>query len=58
MSFMIGQSNLNGLHWTPFQQLTHLASAGEGLATGDIFGTGTISSDVSESFSVHLSAGF
>ncbi|KFZ23865.1 hypothetical protein V502_01651 [Pseudogymnoascus sp. VKM F-4520 (FW-2644)] len=44
-SFMIGQSNLNDLHWTPFQQLTHLASAGEGLATGDIFGTGTISND-------------
>ncbi|KFY83116.1 hypothetical protein V498_08291 [Pseudogymnoascus sp. VKM F-4517 (FW-2822)] len=44
-SFIIGQSNLNDLHWTPFQQLTHLASAGEGLATGDIFGTGTISND-------------
>lgn len=46
-SFLLGQSNLNELHWTPFQQLTHLASAGEGLATGDLFGTGTISSDVS-----------
>ncbi|KAB5585768.1 fumarylacetoacetate hydrolase [Coniochaeta sp. 2T2.1] len=44
-SFLLGQSNLNELHWTPFQQLTHLASAGEGLATGDLFGTGTISSD-------------
>lgn len=44
---VLGQSNLNELHWTPLQQLTHLASAGEGLATGDIFGTGTISSPVS-----------
>lgn len=55
---MIGQSNLNDLHWTPFQQLTHLASAGEGLATGDIFGTGTISNDVSASFAAHPNAGF
>lgn len=57
-SFIIGQSNLNDLHWTPFQQLTHLASAGEGLATGDIFGTGTISNDVSASLSAHLNVGF
>lgn len=57
-SFTIGQSNLNDLHWTPFQQLTHLASAGEGLATGDIFGTGTISSDVSASFAAHFNVGF
>ncbi|OHE90787.1 fumarylacetoacetase [Colletotrichum orchidophilum] len=42
--YAIGQSNLNELHWTPFQQLTHLGSAGEGLSTGDLFGTGTISS--------------
>ncbi|CAK7204881.1 hypothetical protein SEUCBS139899_007643 [Sporothrix eucalyptigena] len=38
------ESNLNELYWTPLQQLTHLASAGEGLSTGDILGTGTISS--------------
>ncbi|PWY65413.1 hypothetical protein BO83DRAFT_419942 [Aspergillus eucalypticola CBS 122712] len=38
------ETNLNELYWTPFQQLTHLDSAGEGLTTGDIFGTGTISS--------------
>ncbi|KAH6663825.1 2-hydroxyhepta-2,4-diene-1,7-dioate isomerase [Halenospora varia] len=44
-TFILGQSNLRELHWTPRQQLTHLASAGEGLTTGDIFGTGTISSD-------------
>lgn len=38
------RSNLNELYWTPIQQITHLASAGEGLSTGDIFGTGTMSS--------------
>lgn len=37
-------SNLNELHWTPLQMVTYLASAGEGLSTGDIFGTGTLSS--------------
>ncbi|RDW58292.1 hypothetical protein BP5796_12222 [Coleophoma crateriformis] len=42
---VLGQSNLRELHWTPRQMITHLASAGEGLTTGDIFGTGTISSD-------------
>ncbi|RDW57122.1 hypothetical protein BP6252_13868 [Coleophoma cylindrospora] len=42
---VLGQSNLKELHWTPRQMITHLASAGEGLTTGDIFGTGTISSD-------------
>ncbi|KAK5996297.1 Fumarylacetoacetase [Cladobotryum mycophilum] len=42
--YTLCESNLNELHWTPFQQLTHLASAGEGLTTGDVFGTGTISS--------------
>ncbi|KAL7936391.1 fumarylacetoacetate hydrolase [Trichoderma chlorosporum] len=44
ISYAVTESNLNELYWTPFQQLTHLASAGEGLCTGDIFGTGTISS--------------
>ncbi|KAJ5377419.1 uncharacterized protein N7496_004828 [Penicillium cataractarum] len=43
-SYNLTETNLNELYWTPFQQLTHLASAGEGLTTGDIFGTGTISS--------------
>jgi fumarylacetoacetase len=37
---------LKELYWTPYQQLAHLGSAGEGLSIGDIFGTGTISSDV------------
>ncbi|KAH8879505.1 fumarylacetoacetate hydrolase [Thozetella sp. PMI_491] len=44
VSYTLTESNLNELYWTPFQQLTHLASAGEGISTGDIFGTGTISS--------------
>lgn len=42
--YVMSQSNLNELHWTPLQQITHLASAGEGLTPGDVFGTGTISS--------------
>ncbi|OJJ50351.1 hypothetical protein ASPZODRAFT_59507 [Penicilliopsis zonata CBS 506.65] len=42
--YLFTEANLNELHWTPFQQLVHLGSAGEGLSTGDIFGTGTISS--------------
>lgn len=44
--YILGESNVKELHWTPYQQITHLASAGEGLSTGDIFGTGTISSSV------------
>ncbi|KAF3762631.1 hypothetical protein M406DRAFT_263748 [Cryphonectria parasitica EP155] len=48
VSYTICETNLKELYWTPFQQLTHLASAGEGLAAGDLFGTGTISSDVRE----------
>ncbi|KAE8153039.1 2-hydroxyhepta-2,4-diene-1,7-dioate isomerase [Aspergillus avenaceus] len=44
-TYDVTTTNLNYLYWTPSQQLTHLTSAGEGLATGDIFGTGTISSD-------------
>ncbi|KAE8345113.1 hypothetical protein BDV24DRAFT_148533 [Aspergillus arachidicola] len=44
-TYQITSTNLKDLYWTPYQQLTHLASAGEGLSTGDIFGTGTISND-------------
>ncbi|KAE8139234.1 hypothetical protein BDV38DRAFT_270083 [Aspergillus pseudotamarii] len=44
-TYHITSTNLKDLYWTPYQQLTHLASAGEGLSTGDIFGTGTISND-------------
>lgn len=42
--YTVSESNLNELHWTPLQQITHLASAGAGLSTGDVLGTGTISS--------------
>ncbi|PWY82646.1 hypothetical protein BO83DRAFT_395721 [Aspergillus eucalypticola CBS 122712] len=48
-SYTLCESNLNTLYWTPIQQLTHLASAGEGLSTGDVFGTGTISSSATNS---------
>jgi fumarylacetoacetase len=44
--YNVTSTNLNELYWTPYQQATHLTSAGEGLSTGDIFGTGTISSAV------------
>ncbi|PLB48374.1 2-hydroxyhepta-2,4-diene-1,7-dioate isomerase [Aspergillus steynii IBT 23096] len=43
-TYHVTTTNLNELYWTPYQQLTHLASAGEGLCTGDILGTGTLSS--------------
>lgn len=38
-------SNLKYMYWTPLQQLVHHASAGCGLETGDVMGTGTISGD-------------
>ncbi|KAH9216318.1 putative fumarylacetoacetate hydrolase [Leptodontidium sp. 2 PMI_412] len=44
-SYVLGTSNLKYLYWTPFQQITHHASAGCGLETGDLLGTGTISGD-------------
>jgi fumarylacetoacetase len=44
--FILGTSNLKYLYWTPFQQITHHASALCGLGTGDLLGTGTISGDV------------
>lgn len=50
----LGESNLNELYWTPFQQITHLGAAGEGLSTGDLFGTGTISSAVGDTSSALL----
>ncbi|KAL4922388.1 hypothetical protein BDW62DRAFT_52326 [Aspergillus aurantiobrunneus] len=43
-SYLVTETNLKELYWTPYQQLAHLASAGEGLSTGDIFGTGTVTS--------------
>ncbi|BCS20853.1 uncharacterized protein APUU_21285S [Aspergillus puulaauensis] len=44
-SYLVTETNLKELYWTPYQQLVHLASAGEGLSTGDIFGTGTVTSE-------------
>jgi fumarylacetoacetase len=41
----ITSSNLSSLYWTPYQQLTHHASAGCGMLTGDLLGSGTISGD-------------
>ncbi|EKJ79081.1 hypothetical protein FPSE_00682 [Fusarium pseudograminearum CS3096] len=41
---MTSRSNLRHLRWSPGQMLAHLASSGCGLRTGDLFGTGTISS--------------
>lgn len=43
--YIFSESNLKELHWTLQQRLKHLVSAGAGLQTGDVFGTGTISSD-------------
>ncbi|KAH8724211.1 putative 2-hydroxyhepta-2,4-diene-1,7-dioate isomerase [Phaeosphaeriaceae sp. PMI808] len=42
------RSNLRDLRWSPGQMLAHLASSGSGLQTGDLIGTGTISSPVRE----------
>jgi fumarylacetoacetase len=41
----ITTSNLKYLYWTPYQQITHHASANCGLRTGDLMGTGTVSGD-------------
>ena len=44
------QSNLRDLRWSPGQMVAHLASSGGGLNTGDLLGTGTISSPVSSTY--------
>lgn len=44
VEYVTTHTNLNELYWQPIQQLSHLASAGEGIGPGDVFGTGTISS--------------
>ncbi|KAJ1323135.1 fumarylacetoacetase [Microdochium nivale] len=41
---LVTRSNLRDLRWSPGQMLAHLASSGCGLNTGDLIGTGTISS--------------
>lgn len=38
------RSNLKDLYWSPLQMIAHHASSGCGLRTGDLIGTGTISS--------------
>ena len=40
----VASSNLADLYWSPAQMLAHQASSGCGLRTGDLLGTGTISS--------------
>jgi fumarylacetoacetase len=44
-------SNLRDLRWSPGQMVAQLASSGCGLNTGDLLGTGTISSPVSNTYS-------
>ncbi|KAF2171936.1 hypothetical protein M409DRAFT_63471 [Zasmidium cellare ATCC 36951] len=39
----LSTSNLKYMYWTPYQQLTHHAASGCGMAVGDLIGTGTIS---------------
>ncbi|CAK7207634.1 hypothetical protein SEUCBS139899_010445 [Sporothrix eucalyptigena] len=40
----VSASNLSALYWTPAQMVAYHASSGCGLRTGDLLGTGTISS--------------
>ncbi|KAF9772349.1 hypothetical protein IL306_009952 [Fusarium sp. DS 682] len=40
----LGESNVGHLQWSPFQMAAHLSSSGCGLDTGDLIGTGTLSS--------------
>lgn len=44
----ISLANLKDLYWSPAQMLSYHASSGCGLRTGDLLGTGTISSQSSE----------
>ncbi|KAF2010172.1 hypothetical protein BU24DRAFT_357005 [Aaosphaeria arxii CBS 175.79] len=46
---MLGISDLKHLHWSPFQMLAHQSSSACGISTGDLFGTGTLSSTVEQS---------
>ncbi|RGP81425.1 hypothetical protein FLONG3_570 [Fusarium longipes] len=41
---LLSSSDLKHLHWSPFQMLAHQTSSGCGVATGDLIGTGTLSS--------------
>jgi 2-keto-4-pentenoate hydratase/2-oxohepta-3-ene-1,7-dioic acid hydratase in catechol pathway len=50
--YQVTTSNLNYLCWSPFQQLAHHASAGCGLGTGDLLGSGTISGEVGKTLTL------
>jgi fumarylacetoacetase len=41
--FLLSRSNTKDLYWTPAQMLTHHASNGCNLQTGDLMATGTVS---------------
>ncbi|TKA77179.1 hypothetical protein B0A49_04276 [Cryomyces minteri] len=56
-SHQLATSNLRYLYWTPYQQITHHASAGCGLGTGDLMGTGTISGDAEDGHGNKLELG-
>ncbi|KAF5987616.1 hypothetical protein FBULB1_2005 [Fusarium bulbicola] len=45
---LIGMSDLKHLHWSPFQMVAHHSSSGCGLETGDLLGTGTLSSSTEQ----------
>ncbi|KXJ85247.1 hypothetical protein Micbo1qcDRAFT_223639 [Microdochium bolleyi] len=44
----LATSDLKHLHWSPFQMLAHQSSSGCGLSTGDLVGTGTLSSSAEQ----------
>lgn len=44
----IVRSNLADAHWSPFQMAAYQSSSGCGINTGDLLGTGTLSSPVSQ----------
>ncbi|KAJ4049312.1 hypothetical protein NW756_006544 [Fusarium oxysporum] len=45
---LLGKSDLKHLHWSPFQMVAHHSSSGCGLDTGDLLGTGTLSSSTDQ----------
>ncbi len=42
-SWEVSRANLRDLYWSPMQMVSHHASSGCGLRTGDLLGTGTVS---------------
>lgn len=44
-SYLISKSNMNNLHWSFEQMITHHASSGCSLQAGDLLGSGTISGE-------------